>query len=252
MPPMLIQLASLKVGSMRTGYSASASFTSTTSIGAHAPRASWSTPSSNTSRSRVPPVNEALTDAAGAGAPAPGAANRHPRRLAAQHCQSPKGEHVPRLQKWLARTPATAPEAGALPFNCMDWALAGFAAVNPKRWNDSEAPPAEAGTPNASPALPTAVGITLNLPVWLPSTVEVSHSPSLVASPSSRWKTQRSRAPVPVGVTARPSPWYSAPAFAPICDNGMEVSAVSAESFAATARLKDEPIPSPTAETIRS
>jgi hypothetical protein len=37
-------------------------------------------------------------------------------------------------------------------------------------------------------------------------TVEVSHKPSRVASPSSRWKTQHNRAPSAVGTTANPSP----------------------------------------------
>src|SRR5207249_7594594 len=66
--PMLIQLASLKVGSMRTGYTAAASFTTTASWGAHALRVSCSTPSSDTSQSNISPVNEALTGAAGAAA----------------------------------------------------------------------------------------------------------------------------------------------------------------------------------------
>src|SRR5436309_16021231 len=39
-------------------------------------------------------------------------------------------------------------------------------------------------------------------------TVEVSHKPSQVVSPSSFWKTQRKCAPSGAGSTERPSPWY--------------------------------------------
>ncbi|PYJ55572.1 MAG: hypothetical protein DME24_24685 [Verrucomicrobia bacterium] len=50
-------------------------------------------------------------------APAPGASDR---RLAGWHQSAASRQTVnpvPRLQKWLARAPTTAPEAGALPFN---------------------------------------------------------------------------------------------------------------------------------------
>ena len=91
------------------------------------------------------------------------------------------------------------------------------------------------GTPGAHGVTrPTSAASKRKLSVTPLETVDVSHKPSRVASPSSRWNTQRNRAPSAVGTTASPSPWYSAPAFAPICVHGMEVfpGTVSRASFA--------------------
>ena len=47
--------------------------------------------------------------------PAPGVATRRPRRVAAALRESLNGESFGQPGKWLARAPATAPGAGALP-----------------------------------------------------------------------------------------------------------------------------------------
>jgi nifR3 family TIM-barrel protein len=54
---------------------------------------------------------------------------------------------------------------------------------------------------------PTAIAVTRKRSFAAFVAVEVSQSPSGVASPSRRWKTQWSRAPSPFGVTVSPSPW---------------------------------------------
>jgi len=54
------------------------------------------------------------------------------------------------------------------------------------------------------PGIPVTVPRILSFTALL--TVEVSHKPSRVASPSSRWNTQRNRAPSAVGLTLSPSP----------------------------------------------
>src|SRR6185436_13871849 len=71
-------------------------------------------------------------------------------------------------------------------------ALAGSGAVNPTRRGGSEASP---GTTNGAPVRPTVVATTRNRSFTALVTVEVSHRPARVASPSTRWKTQRNRAP---------------------------------------------------------
>jgi hypothetical protein len=71
----------------------------------------------------------------------------------------------------------------------------------------------------------------------LSGVVEVSHSPSVVISPSIRWNKQRMRSfPWASVYTLRPSPEYWAPALAPISDHGMGLaSAAWLESVAGTA-----------------
>src|SRR5207249_10986770 len=49
---------------------------------------------------------------------------------------------------------------------------------------------------------PTENAVTRKRSLTLLATVEVSNKPSLVAAPSSRWKTQRNSAPLAVGMTA--------------------------------------------------
>ena len=58
-----------------------------------------------------------------------------------------------------------------------------------------------------SPKRPTSAAVTQKRSFTALVTVEISHKPSRVASPSSRWKTQRNRAPSPLGMIASPSPW---------------------------------------------
>ena len=87
-------------------------------------------------------------------------------------------------------------------------ALAGAATAPPVCRVDSEPKPAKAGTPNDPSSRPTDVATTRKRSFTPLATVEFSQRPSRVASPSSRWNTQR-RATLPLcwmGLTATPSP----------------------------------------------